>query len=241
MPFKNEESKNNFYLIVSLRSLMQVETDSKTGYYWHDKNGQPTEDEKEVIERIPVEFPQYRDVESDADFQVVFDREFSNNKATDTDIFRKYHIVKVQDMLKEFTEIKDSYGWSYELIERTEKYIRFLSRKSVSSTQSPELNFADYLKHPDREIFAAKIKKEFPSIVNSGRDSAALYLALEKTEQMKYVKSNTAIFNAMTEYFGDIGNIKGFNSYLNPNSQNFINLKSSGIIETFINKLNTIR
>ncbi len=51
-----------------------------------------------------------------------------------------------------------------------------------------------------------------------------------------------AIFVAMTKFFGNIGNEKGFNNYLNPNNQNHINLKNKDIIEKFsgrINKLNS--
>ena len=137
MPFKDEESKNIFNLIVILDSLTQVETDSKTGYFWHDKDGQPTENEKEVVERIPVEFPQYRYVETDEDYQTVFNSEFLNNSATDTEIFRKYHIEYVRNKLNEYTELETVTNWDYELIERTEKYLRFLIINPVSETHSP--------------------------------------------------------------------------------------------------------
>lgn len=97
--------------------------------------------------------------------------------------------------------------------------------------------FVALLQHPSPEIFAQKIKSEFSSIIGSGRDSAALYTALEKLKFMKYVESNTLIFNAMTDFFGNIGNIKGFNNYLNPTHQNNKNLKTRGIIEKFIDRL----
>ena len=97
--------------------------------------------------------------------------------------------------------------------------------------------FAEFLKHPDPEIFADKIKSEFTSVVKSGRNSAALYIALEKSGFMKYVESNTVIFNAMSDFFGNIGNMKGFNNYLNPTHQNNANLKARGIIEEFIDRL----
>ena len=76
------ESKENhvrlreiIYDIHELSAIFSIDDEPRTGFLWHDKNGQPTTDPEKVIQKIPIDWPTTREAETDADFQLVFDRE----------------------------------------------------------------------------------------------------------------------------------------------------------------------
>ena len=218
--------------------------ESRTVKAFKDQNGNIVsktvyENCKTVIKYVEVEltYPINRRANTDEEFAIVFENEFKKAETYDNEVFKERHIEICQAKRDELIRFNNRALEHH--IHILDRYIKFLQSNNASNPKTAK-KFSEYLKHPDPNKYAEKLKKEFPSVVQSGRDSAALMSALVKTDKLKYYESNQAIYDAMNEHFGYIGNYKGFNNYLNVNHQNNKNLKASGRIEKFIDILKSL-
>ena len=194
MPGKN--NRNNFVEYMMLHLLTQVET-GRAGFFHVAENG------------IYIEEKANRDAETDEDFQTVFDYELAKEQATDREIFRKYHLLHVQERLNEFMEITEPMDY-YHIKARTEKYIQFLSRESVSSTRPPETTkdlkpkpvktFSEYFLPQYRESLPEKLKNEFKT--EFGKNVRLLIEVLKDRNIIAIEgRGKKGFYNAMKSYF----------------------------------------
>lgn len=123
--------------IHKLAAIFSIEDEPRTGYFWHDKNGQPTTDPEKVIQKIPIDWPTTRKAETDADFQFVFEREMKKRN-----IPKQAHIEVMTRTLEKLKEGNPD-NWHFEYIKLIEDYLLFLNKCEDESILTYDRLFKD--------------------------------------------------------------------------------------------------
>lgn len=172
--------------------------------------------------------------ESNEDFEIILDKEFQKSKFTDKHIFQ----IRQLEIFKENREILTKSKDNEPEIDLIDRYIKFLQCCiNTVGTQKEVKSFPDFLIDPDPVSLAQKIKKEFIAVPGSGKHSAALFTVLKERGLFRIYSTQQVVFDSMTLYFGNIGNIKGFNSYLSENHNNHKSIVYQDLIKDYSEKL----
>ncbi len=230
---KKNQWNESLQIIFALIDYFRLPAGTQTITLKCDKEGNPSTDPQKVT----IDEPLFRRAESIEDFEFVLEREFQRSKMTDKIIFQSRQLEIFKNNREILTKTKDSES-EIDLIDR---YIKFLNTLiNTGRIQTFVNSFHDFLNYNDPESFAKKIKQEFISVQDSGKHSAALLTALVKKDLFKTYSSQQVVFEAMTSFFGNIGNVKGFNNYLNKNHNNSKSKQFQELIKDYSEKLSEI-
>ncbi len=165
IPMSKKQIKKYLGDSLSLDLMLQIKIDSTTGYKWLDENGNSIDfknnsDPNPVlmqngtyngikVTRVPVDIQRFKPATTDEDFEIIFKNEFQKEKVEDIDIFLNSHCKAVKFRAKSLKETHPD-SWNYELIERTERYIQYLLKRSETKNTEVEISI-DYSKNNDAE------------------------------------------------------------------------------------------
>ena len=198
---------NSILLSMKLEELIRVPSSDFIGYFWKDKNGNYTQDEKKLVEKEAVKIPQTKYAESIDDYIFILKRE-SEKKGQSIDDYAEILIEDLKTMLQE--NIAEYGKLNIDLTDkriRVKKFIKYLESRQAPPLQS----FNQYIFSTSKgeQIFNSwhDLHKEN----QSHADYSFIFRMLEKDGFLQPHVGDTVFRDYLETFNITLGKLKTFN------------------------------
>ena len=200
---------NSILLSMKLEELIRVPSSDFIGYFWKDKNGNYTQDEKKLVEKEAVKIPQTKYAESIDDYIFILKRE-SEKKGQSIDDYAEILIEDLKTMLQE--NIAEYGKLNIDLTDkriRVKKFIKYLESRQAPPLQS--FNYRIFTSKKGQAIFDEWQELHKDNYSTHLADYSFIFRALEKDGFIQFGIRGTQFIDFLEDYNISIGKLKTFN------------------------------